>query len=221
MTGQPPYGYPPYQPGQYPPPPPPQQPGNYGQGAYGAENKVALWAMICGCLIFLCGVFTGIPALILGIIGLKKSKELGGEGKGKSIAGIALGSFSIVAFALYIILVVFVGISSDGDSLSLDEGRNSGEQVSTLDASISNENVEISESYLVTFTADITNESDSASTYVVDVKCEGGDQTETTTVETDEVQPSETGFISAELQFDSTDSGMIFVNCITESVTYK
>lgn len=57
------------------------------------SNGAATTALVLGLMSFLCSVFTGIPAIIFGIIGLTRAKE-NGVGKGMAIAGISLGVFS-------------------------------------------------------------------------------------------------------------------------------
>lgn len=48
-------------------------------------------------------IFTGIPAIITGIMGLKHP-----ESKGMSIAGIIMGGFSVLIAVLAIIFFVFI-----------------------------------------------------------------------------------------------------------------
>ncbi|MBR5950005.1 MAG: hypothetical protein IKZ87_01065 [Actinomycetaceae bacterium] len=61
-------------------------------------NGMAIAGLICAFL------FT--PAgLILSIIGLNKSKELNGEGRGMSIAGIIISAIGIVLGIIYIIAI--------------------------------------------------------------------------------------------------------------------
>ncbi|MFZ4517960.1 MAG: DUF4190 domain-containing protein [Microthrixaceae bacterium] len=76
------------------------------------SNGLAVAALVCGILILCFGCLTGIPALVLGILGLRKSNELGGTGKGQAIAGIVLGAISIALAIGYIILVIAAGGSS-------------------------------------------------------------------------------------------------------------
>ncbi|HIW03937.1 MAG TPA: DUF4190 domain-containing protein [Firmicutes bacterium] len=94
VYGQPSYGY--GQPGGYP-----QQYryDNYGYGASKPANGLA----IAG---FVCSFFVALVGLILSIVGLNKSKELQGSGKGLAIAGIALSAAWMV-FAVIIVIVYF------------------------------------------------------------------------------------------------------------------
>ena len=83
---------------------------------------------------FILSFFNSIAGLICSIIGYKKAKELGGEGKGFSTAGIVISSVSLglglIALIIYIIVLAVV--------ISASIGAASGEVVdSTLTAVIS------------------------------------------------------------------------------------
>jgi putative exporter of polyketide antibiotics len=97
----------------YTPPPPP--PPEYGGGQPAPQqNQKALWAMILGILgIVLCGVFAGIPALILGNNAKKEIGMSGGmqTGNGMATAGVVLGWVSI-AFTIISILLIAGGVFS-------------------------------------------------------------------------------------------------------------
>lgn len=97
-----------------PPPPPPPNPWQAPPPAYGqpgvpvgsATNQKATWALILGILgPFCCGIFTAIPALILGIVARKEIDASGGSqtGRGMAIAGIILGIVGIVVSVLFIV----------------------------------------------------------------------------------------------------------------------
>lgn len=96
---------------QPPPPPagqswPPPTPA-YGQpAAPGAPtNQKAIWALVLGILgVLCCGIFTAIPALIVGILANKEIGASGGSqtGRGMAIAGIVLGIAGII-FSLLVI----------------------------------------------------------------------------------------------------------------------
>ena len=61
-----------------------------------------------GILTFVClGPIAGVLAIIFGFLGLKKANEMGGTGKGMSIAGIVLGAVGTIASILFLVLVVF------------------------------------------------------------------------------------------------------------------
>ena len=64
------------------------------------------------------GIVTGIVGIILSIIGLKKSSELGGKGKGMAIAGIVLGVVGIVIGI--IVIVTIVSLFSNGANELID-----------------------------------------------------------------------------------------------------
>jgi len=88
----------------YTPPPPP--PPGYGGYAVPQQNKKALWAMILGIVsVLCCGIFAGIPAIILGNQAKGEIAASGGAqtGAGMAQAGFILGIISIAvsAFALY------------------------------------------------------------------------------------------------------------------------
>ena len=97
---QPPYnnnpgGGPAYQ--QYPG----QQPGGYMSAApYGPsteKNNLGGWALGLGIAgLVCCGVFTGIPAIILGYNGMQAADQGRATNKGVATAGLVLGVISIV-----------------------------------------------------------------------------------------------------------------------------
>ena len=104
-----------------PPPPPPQYgspaPGQPGQPA--GNNSKALWAMILGILgLVCCGIFTGIPALILGNIAKKEIDASGGAqtGRGMAQAGFILGIISIVWTLIAIVLYATGALSFSGST---------------------------------------------------------------------------------------------------------
>ncbi|MDO4243871.1 MAG: hypothetical protein Q4C85_08975 [Actinomyces sp.] len=99
-----PAGPPPYQTGGdqgYPAGPPPYQGHNgpaYGGYNGGTEkNSLGGWALGLGIAsIVCCGPLTGIPAIILGILGLQAAKEGRATNNALSIIGIALGAMGII-----------------------------------------------------------------------------------------------------------------------------
>jgi hypothetical protein len=109
-SGEPP---PPPAEGAPPPPPPPDAPWQTPPSGYGRPvasvgsptNQKATWALILGILGPLCcGVFTAVPALILGIMARKEIDASGGRqsGRGMAIAGIILGIVGIIVSILFI-----------------------------------------------------------------------------------------------------------------------
>lgn len=113
-------GYPPggYPPGGYPPPP------GYGGYSQPKTNQKALWSLILGILgLVCCGIFTGVPALILGNMAKKEIAASGGAetGDGMAKAGVILGIVSIVLSILGLILfasgvTMFPTLDSDLDT---------------------------------------------------------------------------------------------------------
>lgn len=92
-------------------PPPPGGGGGYpppgGGGAQPGTNKKALWSMILGIVsILCCGLFAGIPAIILANMGKKEINASGGlqTGGGMATAGLVLGIISIGLTILSVIL---------------------------------------------------------------------------------------------------------------------
>jgi len=70
-------------------------------------SKLATWALVCGCLSLLCGIFASIPAIILGHMGLseiKKNPAL--QGRGMALAGMILGYVFTTLIVLYLIFIV-------------------------------------------------------------------------------------------------------------------
>ncbi len=60
-------------------------------------NEQAAWALGLGLAgFFCCGAFTGIPAIILGVLGQRRAREMSGAGDGQAIAGMVLGIVSVL-----------------------------------------------------------------------------------------------------------------------------
>ena len=84
--------------------PPPGSVGSapgYGMGPGPQRaNGAAIGSLVCGilgCVPWL----TGVAAVILGIVGIRKTRDPRVGGKGMAIAGLILGGISIVAWTLY------------------------------------------------------------------------------------------------------------------------
>ncbi|NUR08203.1 MAG: DUF4190 domain-containing protein [Nocardioidaceae bacterium] len=112
----------PGQPGGYGAPPPP--PGYGGAPGYGyaapQTSKKAIWALVLGILSLLCcGIFAGIPALILGMQAKREIASSAGSqtGAGMAQAGFILGIISIALSALYVVLFI-VGAAPSFNSTS-------------------------------------------------------------------------------------------------------
>jgi hypothetical protein len=92
------------------PPPPPSAP--YGGSPYGGQpaagtNQKAIWALVTGILsVTCCGLFTAIPAVILGNMARKETSTTGQGGRGLATAGLVLGIISLVLSVIYLLLVV-------------------------------------------------------------------------------------------------------------------
>ena len=92
--------------GQPPPPPPAQSP---------KTNDLATWSLILGILaMFCCGLFAGIPAIILAVQGKRQIALSNGQqtGGGLATAGLVLGIIATVLSGLFMIFFV-IGILTD------------------------------------------------------------------------------------------------------------
>jgi hypothetical protein len=107
------------------PPPPPQQPpsGPYGApGQYGGysgpppNHPRAVPALVCGILsLVLCGIFTGIPAIIMGNRAVREIDASQGQvqGRGMAKAGQILGWISVGITILYLLIVIIAVAGSN------------------------------------------------------------------------------------------------------------
>ena len=91
----------PYPGGQYNP-----QPGGYVPGGFGPrsdeKNSLGIWSLSLGLVsFFCCGFITGIPAIIVGYLGIQAANEGRATNKGMSIAGMVL---SLAGTVLNIVL---------------------------------------------------------------------------------------------------------------------
>lgn len=101
-------------------------------------SKLAIWALVCGCLSFLCGLFAAIPAIILGHMGvnaIKQNPEL--QGRGMALSGLILGYFMTIVPIIAIIVLIALGnqvqnvfstINSQISSAQADQSTNSADQ---------------------------------------------------------------------------------------------
>ena len=119
-------------PPQQPPPPPGYGPASYGQapaGGWGAtpqappSNGLAIGALVLGIgsLLFAFIPFVGfasvpfaIGAVVLGVIGLGKSREIG-QGKGLAIGGLVTGALALAVSVLYVLLFIVIADDVDDD----------------------------------------------------------------------------------------------------------
>jgi len=82
-----------------------------------ATSKLALWSLILGVASVCVPCFLSIPAVILGILGLRemgRDPQLGG--KGMAIAGLIIGCISTVLILPFILIVCLGAITTMGTS---------------------------------------------------------------------------------------------------------
>ena len=102
------------------PPPPPQ----FGAHGYATGpvmsgpvvNSAATTAMWLGIATLLCGGVFSPFAFGFGIKGYQQSKQLGGEGAGKSLFGAIVGGLVLVVFALALVAMLTTAGSSSTPS---------------------------------------------------------------------------------------------------------
>jgi Domain of unknown function (DUF4190) len=112
------------QPAQFSPPGQYSQPGGgyqpWGQqppGMTPRTNPVSIGALICGLGQFLLGllvvgnILLAVPAIILGVIGIKQTAARGEHGRGMAVAGLVLGILGVFYFILVIVIIVAFGTS--------------------------------------------------------------------------------------------------------------
>ncbi len=76
------------------------------------KNNMAIAGFVCSlCGLITCGIVS-IVGLILSIVGLKKSGEMNGEGKGLAIAGVVIGAIETVLMIITIIFLIIVVASA-------------------------------------------------------------------------------------------------------------
>lgn len=104
-----------YAPGGYPPPPAgaypaaaPYAPGQYAPPPSSRTDGVSIAALVTGLLAL------AVVPLVLGIVGLRRTKRNGTQGRGLAIAGIILGALEIVGWIAFAIVVAFVINSYSG-----------------------------------------------------------------------------------------------------------
>ncbi len=115
--------------GQTEPPPlqPAYQPSYPPPGAPSQGNGLAVAGMVVGIvsipLFFLnwIDIIIGIVGLVLSIVGLNRSKRLGGTGRGMAIAGIVTSAVGIVAAAIFLIAVVMAVKEAQTDLQNLED----------------------------------------------------------------------------------------------------
>lgn len=96
------------------------QPGWVGSPGYGAAktNGLAIAALICGLVQFIgFGIFTGIPAIILGHMARRQVRQTGEQGAGMAMAGLVLGYIG-VALAIILVIVIIAAVAASNTSVS-------------------------------------------------------------------------------------------------------
>lgn len=80
---------------------------------------MAVLSLIFGLVSFVClGPVGGIVAVVFGILGLAKAKQLDGRGRGLSIAGIVLAVVNFfVTIGVVILIILLAGAASDSMSI--------------------------------------------------------------------------------------------------------
>jgi Domain of unknown function (DUF4190)/Domain of unknown function (DUF1707) len=76
-----------------------------GQPAKRSTNQLAIAALVCGIAQIFFGLFTGIPAIILGHLARRRIRETGEDGDGMALAGLILG---YIGAALTVVVIVAV-----------------------------------------------------------------------------------------------------------------
>ncbi len=67
-------------------------------------NKAAITALLLGLVALGClGFLTGIPAIVVGVLGLRRATVAGGDGKAMSIIGIVTGAIGTVWSVAYVL----------------------------------------------------------------------------------------------------------------------
>jgi hypothetical protein len=113
----------PYPQAGWPPPPRYDQPGQYGQPVspqfrrdYAPQvpvprrtNSLAIASLACGIGSFVVWPLTSIPAMVLGIMSLKRIRETGEDGHDMAVIGIVLGAICTVLFMLGV--AAFIGFA--------------------------------------------------------------------------------------------------------------
>jgi hypothetical protein len=86
-------------------------------GSLQPTSKLAIWALVCGCLSLICNIFTAIPAIILGHMGLAETKRNPAvQGRGLAMAGMIIG-YIITTLTVAYFVIVFVVLASMGNQV--------------------------------------------------------------------------------------------------------
>ena len=127
---------------------------------------MAIAALVLGILTFVClGPIAGILAIVFGFLGMKKANELGGTGKGMSIAGIVLGIVGTIASILFLIFVVFAADQAS-DSIS-DSVKNWSGEANASDYNVTVEKCAIDSTFdSPMMTIKVTNKTSTEKNYI-------------------------------------------------------
>lgn len=175
---------PPAPPGSTPPPPPPPAPPTPPSspvppagGAPSPNNGLAIAALVLGILTFVClGPIAGVLAIIFGFLGLKKANEMGGTGKGMSIAGIVLGLVGTIASILFLVFVVFA-VGQASDSIS-DSVKNWSGEATASDYNVTVEKCAVDETFgSPEMTIKVTNKTSGEKNYIFNYEFRSGSGT--------------------------------------------
>ena len=175
---------PPAPPGSTPPPPPPPAPPTPPSspvppagGAPSPNNGLAIAALVLGILTFVClGPIAGVLAIIFGFLGLKKANEMGGTGKGMSIAGIVLGAVGTIASILFLVLVVFAADQAS-DSIS-DSVKNWSGEANASDYNVTVEKCSVDQTFgSPEMTIKVTNKTSGEKNYIFNYEFRSGSGT--------------------------------------------
>lgn len=73
-----------------------------------ASSKLAMWSLICGVCSLLCGIFTALPAIILGHMGLSEIKKNPAiQGRGMALTGLIIG-YLVVGLCVISLIAIMV-----------------------------------------------------------------------------------------------------------------
>jgi len=141
------------------------------------NNGLAIAALVLGILTFVClGPIAGILAIIFGFLGLKKANEMGGTGKGMSIAGIVLGAVGTVVSILFLVLVVFAADQAS-DSIS-DSVKNWSGEANSSDYNVTVEKCVVDETFdSPEMTIKVTNKTSGEKNYIFNYEFRSGSGT--------------------------------------------
>jgi hypothetical protein len=94
-------------------------------GTAPTTSSVAIAALVCGCLSIICSIFTAIPAIILGHMGMSQTRKNPAlQGRGMALAGLILGYVFTAFGLLYISIVgtsVLIALANHGHTFTTIE----------------------------------------------------------------------------------------------------